>query len=191
VHRLDKDTSGVIIAAKDLEAQAFLAAQFKDRLARKEYLAFTKGVPAPPQGRISDRLGRDKRDRKRFARVEEGGKAAVTDYRVLASWGGEGGRGDGYALVSLRPRTGRTHQLRVHMSCLGSPILGDPIYGRRDARFPDAALMLHARRLMIILPDRKEPSAFEAPAPARFRALERELKAAFGMGRRPGAASSA
>lgn len=182
VHRLDKDTSGVIIAAKDLEAQAFLASQFKDRLARKEYLAITRGLPSPASGRISDRLGRDKRDRKRFARVESGGKAAVTDYRVVASWGAdaEGARGDAYALVSLRPRTGRTHQLRVHMAGLGAPILGDPIYGRRDPRFPEAALMLHARRLRIALPGGKGEAAFAAPVPERFRAVARALNAAFG-----------
>jgi 23S rRNA pseudouridine1911/1915/1917 synthase len=174
VHRLDKDTSGVIIAAKDLAAQAFLAAQFKDRLAKKEYLAITRGLPSPASGRISDRLGRDKRDRKRFARVESGGKAAVTDYRVVAVWGAS------YALVSLRPRTGRTHQLRVHMAGLGTPILGDPIYGRRDPRFPEAALMLHARRLRIALPGGKGEAEFAAPVPERFRALARALNAAFG-----------
>jgi 23S rRNA pseudouridine1911/1915/1917 synthase len=182
VHRLDKDTSGVIIAAKDLEAQAFLASQFKDRLAKKEYLAITRGLPSPASGRISDRLGRDKRDRKRFARVESGGKAAITDYRVVAAWGAgaEGARGEAYALVSLRPRTGRTHQLRVHMAALGTPILGDPIYGRRDPRFPEAALMLHARRLRIALPGGKGEADFDAPVPERFRAVARELSAAFG-----------
>jgi len=186
VHRLDKDTSGVIIAAKDFEAQAFLAAQFKDRLVRKEYLAVTRGIPAPEAGRIADRLGRDRHDRKRFARVEAGGKAAVTDYRVVVAWGGAdtGARGDAYALVSLRPRTGRTHQLRVHMAALGTPILGDPIYGRRDTRFPDATLMLHARRLKIALPGRDELSVFTAPVPLRFHALARALDAAFGKGRR-------
>jgi 23S rRNA pseudouridine1911/1915/1917 synthase len=180
VHRLDKDTSGVIIAAKDLEAQAFLAAQFKDRLTKKEYLAITRGIPEPTSGRIADRLGRDKRDRKRFARVESGGKAAVTDYRVLAVWG------DSYALVSLRPRTGRTHQLRVHMSGLRAPILGDPIYGRRDPRFPDMTLMLHARRLRISLPDGGSEVEFAAPVPDRFKAVVKALNAAFGPGIRPG-----
>jgi 23S rRNA pseudouridine1911/1915/1917 synthase len=184
VHRLDKDTSGVIVAAKDLEAQAFLAAQFKDRLTKKEYLAVTKGVPDPRSGRIADRLGRDKRDRKRFARVESGGKAAVTDYRVIAAWG------DSYALVALRPRTGRTHQLRVHMSGHGAPILGDPIYGRRDPRFPDATLMLHARRLRIALPDGGGEVEFTAPVPERFKAAVRALNAAFGPGTRLGPSAS-
>lgn len=171
VHRLDKDTSGVIIVAKDLDAQTFLASQFKDRLTRKEYIAILRGLPSPASGRISDRLGRDRRDRKRFTRVSEGGKVAVTDYRVLAYWT-ETGRPDAgreaYSLVSLRPKTGRTHQLRVHMAGLGTPILGDPIYGRRDARFPDATLMLHAHRLKIKLPGQEEAVLFTAPVPERI-----------------------
>jgi 23S rRNA pseudouridine1911/1915/1917 synthase len=185
VHRLDKDTSGVIIAAKDLEAQVFLAEQFKERLARKEYLAIVHGKRLPPSGRIADRLGRDRRDRKRFASVAEGGKAAVTEYRVLSSWAVAANGGDGYALVSLRPRTGRTHQLRVHMAGLGAPILGDPIYGRRDDRFPLATLMLHAFRLRIRLPGMAESSLFKAPVPGRFKEMYLALNAAFGPCRKP------
>jgi 23S rRNA pseudouridine1911/1915/1917 synthase len=184
VHRLDKETSGVIIAAKDAEAQAFLAAQFKDRTTRKEYLAITRGVPRPPEGRIENRLGRDPRDRKRFAAVAQApaaieaggpGKLAVTDYRVLRAWGG-------YALVSLRPKTGRTHQLRVHLAGLGCPILGDPIYGKADPGFPGASLMLHAFRLRIRLPGAAEASLFKAPLPARFRRLMAHLEARWGHG---------
>ncbi len=186
VHRLDKDTSGVIIAAKDLEAQVFLATQFKDRRVRKEYLALVRGVPSPPIGRISDRLGRDKRDRKRFARVDQGGKTAVTDYHVLRVWKeARDARGSSYALVSLRPRTGRTHQLRVHMAGLGSPILGDPLYGRHDPFFPEATLMLHARRLAITLPGAEGSTVFEAAVPERFRVLIRKLTQIFGEAIRP------
>lgn len=173
VHRLDKDTSGIIIAAKDAEAQAFLAAQFKERLTRKEYVAVTKGIPKPASGRIENCLGRDPRERKRFAAVEEGGKSAVTEYRVLAVFGA-------YALVSLKPRTGRTHQLRVHLAGLGTPILGDPIYGRKDGEFPDATLMLHALRLKIRLPGQAEPRLFKAPPPYRFKALLAELERRYG-----------
>jgi 23S rRNA pseudouridine1911/1915/1917 synthase len=179
VHRLDKDTSGVIVAAMDLEAQVFLADQFKERSARKEYLAVTQGIPSPASGRIANRLGRDNRDRKRFAALAEGGKVAVTDYRVLAAWKSPS---PGYSLVSLRPKTGRTHQLRVHMAGLGAPILGDPIYGRRDGRFPGASLMLHAHRLKIVLPGGSEPSAFKAPLPSRFKETLDALVAAFGPG---------
>ena len=185
VHRLDKDTSGVIIAAKDLEAQVILAEQFKGRLARKEYLAIVRGKRLPASGRIADRLGRDRRDRKRFASVAEGGKAAITEYRVLSSWATAANSGDCYALVSLRPRTGRTHQLRVHMAGLGAPILGDPIYGRKDDRFPGAMLMLHAYRLRIRLPGKEESSLFKAPVPARFKEMVAALNAVFGPGLRP------
>lgn len=202
VHRLDKDTSGLIVAAKDAEAQAFLAAQFRERTARKEYLAITRGVPVPAVGRIENRLARDRKDRKRFAALpEEGpaergsatrgraagdtasgrptrnptpaGKAALTEWRVLSTFGD-------YALVSLRPRTGRTHQLRVHLAGLGTPILGDPIYGTRDPRFPGATLMLHAWRLRITLPGRTEATLFRAPPPERFRALLALLEERFG-----------
>jgi 23S rRNA pseudouridine1911/1915/1917 synthase len=181
VHRLDKDTSGVIIAAKDLETQVFLASQFKDRRVRKVYLALTRGVPSPQSGRISDRLGRDRRDRKRFSRVEQGGKTAVTDYRVLRVWREKRERGgSSYALVVLRPKTGRTHQLRVHMAGLGSPILGDPIYGKRDPLFPEATLMLHAWRLRILVPGAEAPMVFQAPVPGRFRVLTKRLTMLFG-----------
>jgi 23S rRNA pseudouridine1911/1915/1917 synthase len=195
VHRLDKDTSGVIIAAKDLEAQVCLAEQFKERQARKEYIAIVRGRPIPSAGRISDRLGRDKRDRKRFVAVAEGGKAAVTDYRVLAYWAGatSGGarRGESYALVSLRPKTGRTHQLRVHMAGFGTPILGDPIYGRDDGRFPEARLMLHAYRLRITLPEATRPAVFKAPVPQRFKETLLALAKAFGRGSMPARARPA
>jgi 23S rRNA pseudouridine1911/1915/1917 synthase len=188
VHRLDKDTSGGIVAAKDLEAQVFLAEQFKERAVRKEYLAILRGIPEPRSGRIADRLGRDRRDRKRFASVAEGGRQAITDYRVLASWAGStygsSRRPESYSLVSLRPRTGRTHQLRVHMSGFGTPILGDPIYGtsRLEGRFRDATLMLHAYRLRITLPGADRPAVFRAPLPARLKNVLLALAEAFGRG---------
>jgi 23S rRNA pseudouridine1911/1915/1917 synthase len=174
VHRLDKDTSGVIIAAKDAEAQAYLASQFKERTTRKEYLAITKGIPEPPSGRLDNHLGRDRRDRKRFAVVDGvEGKQAVTEYRVLARYGS-------YALVSMRPRTGRTHQLRVHLASLGTPIVGDPIYGKPDRDLPGASLMLHAYRLRILLPGQEEASLFKAPLPTRFRRLLGLLERRYG-----------
>lgn len=165
VHRLDKDTSGLIIAAGTAAAQDFLAAQFRDRSARKLYLAITQGRPREDRGRVDGWLARDPRDRKRFAPSAEGvGKRAVSDWKVLGSAGG-------YALLALSPKTGRTHQLRVHCKQLGCPILGDPIYGRKDSRFLRASLMLHAWRLAIRLPGREEPSRFEAPLPERFKTI--------------------
>jgi 23S rRNA pseudouridine1911/1915/1917 synthase len=173
VHRLDKDTSGVIIAAKDSEAQAWLSSQFKDRSVRKEYLAITKGVPVGLGGHIENRLARDHRDRRKFAETESGGRVAISDWRALAIFGD-------YALLCLRPRTGRTHQLRVHLAGLGTPILGDPIYGKRDSRYPDLSLKLHAWKLAIRLPGAREATIFSSAPPPAFLALLRVLEAAYG-----------
>jgi 23S rRNA pseudouridine1911/1915/1917 synthase len=161
VHRLDKDTSGVLIAAWDEEALAFLAEQFQKRLARKSYAAIVRGVPGEREGRIETLICRDPGDRKRFAVSGVRGKPALTWYRVIRSYGS-------HSLLLLRPRTGRTHQLRVHLRHLGHPILGDPLYGSPDPRFPQATLMLHARKLSLILPGRLEQSEFTAPLPRRF-----------------------
>jgi 23S rRNA pseudouridine1911/1915/1917 synthase len=169
VHRLDKDTSGVIIAAYDEETLAFLADQFKSRRTRKTYLAIVQGAPKDDSGTVSTLLGRDPRDRKRFAVVERAGKPALTRYKVLERY-------RGYALVALRPKTGRTHQLRVHLKHLGCPILGDPVYARPDRNFPRATLMLHAFRLKIVLPGERERRSFTAPMPERFRELIRKLR---------------
>ena len=175
VHRLDKETSGILIAAKNPEAHAFLARQFHDRTVRKRYLALAMGVPSPREGLVEDRIARDPRHRKRFASVASGGRLAATRYRVLRSF--EAGKPPSrYSLVLLAPRTGRTHQLRVHLKGLGTPILGDSLYGRRDARFADAGLMLHARSLSIVLPGESAPRTFTAPIPERFRAVVRELQ---------------
>ena len=162
VHRLDKDTSGVIIASYDDAALAFLADQFKARTVRKTYAALVRGIPREKTGLVKTRIVRDSRDRKRFAVSTDRGKSALTRYRVIRSWGA-------WSLLALRPRTGRTHQLRVHLRHLGCPILGDSVYGLPDRQFPKATLMLHARTLAITLPGRDTPSLFKAPLPARFR----------------------
>jgi 23S rRNA pseudouridine1911/1915/1917 synthase len=162
VHRLDKDTSGVIIASYDEAALAFLADQFKARTVKKTYAAIVRGIPREKTGVVETRIARDSRDRKRFAVSADRGKAALTRYRVIRSWGA-------YSLLALRPRTGRTHQLRVHLRHLGCPILGDRVYGVPDKRFPRATLMLHARTLAITLPGRDAPGLFKAPLPERFR----------------------
>jgi 23S rRNA pseudouridine1911/1915/1917 synthase len=167
VHRLDKDTSGVIIAAWDDETLAFLAEQFKNRRVKKNYIALIPGSLPADEGRVETFISRDSRDRKRFA-VSGKGRLAITRYRVLRSWGS-------HSLLLLRPQTGRTHQLRVHLRHLGHPITGDPVYGRPDALFPGCGLMLHARCLSIILPDCPEPRTFKAPLPERFRRAMKKL----------------
>jgi 23S rRNA pseudouridine1911/1915/1917 synthase len=173
VHRLDKDTSGIIIAAKDAVSQAFLSRQFQDRKVGKEYLAITYAPLPASSGRMENQLGRDPRDRKRFAVLPQGGKVAITDWKVLAAYGP-------YRVVALRLHTGRTHQIRVHLKALGCPILGDPLYGRRDPRFPDATLMLHSRRLRILLPGHDEPSMFKSALPERFHRVLEALEEEFG-----------
>ncbi|MFA6504518.1 MAG: RluA family pseudouridine synthase [Treponemataceae bacterium] len=169
VHRLDKDTSGVIIAAYDDKTLAFLADQFKARTTRKTYIAVVTGSPPEDRGLVSTLIARDRADRKRFTVSPALGKSAITQYRVLK-------RFKGYAFVVLHPKTGRTHQLRVHLRHLGCPILGDPIYGGKDPLFPKATLMLHAYRLALCLPGSETPSVFTAPVPERFRKVLRILR---------------
>jgi 23S rRNA pseudouridine1911/1915/1917 synthase len=152
----------VIIVSYDDEALAFLADQFKERTVKKTYAAIVRSCPREASGVVETRIARDSRDRKRFAVSVDRGKSALTRYRVIRSWGA-------YSLLALRPRTGRTHQLRVHLRHLGCPILGDDVYGIPDKRFPRATLMLHARTLSITLPGRDSPSLFKAPLPERFR----------------------
>jgi 23S rRNA pseudouridine1911/1915/1917 synthase len=164
VHRLDKDTSGVIITAKNPAAHERLARQFHDRKVRKLYLAIVRGGPRGDSGRVDDRLARSRADRQRFVPVASGGRRAVTDWRVLRRW-------DACSLVLLAPRTGRTHQIRVHLRHLGCPVLGDPLYGGADPRFPGATLMLHAWRLRIVVPGEASAREFRAPLPDRFKSL--------------------
>ncbi|MGA2976023.1 MAG: RluA family pseudouridine synthase [Spirochaetia bacterium] len=172
VHRLDKETSGVIIAAKNARAHEQLAVQFKNRTVRKRYVAVVQGAMPAREGRIEARLARDPRNRKRFACVIEGGRTALTRYRTVRTFAA--GK-DSYSLVLLAPSTGRTHQLRVHLRHLSAPILGDPLYGRSDGRFPDATLMLHARSLSIRLPGEAQARTFVSPLPERIRAVLGQL----------------
>lgn len=162
VHRLDKDTSGVIITAKSPESLEFLSEQFRDKTNEKFYLAIVRGYPPKRRGHIETYISRHPVDRKRFTAHERDGKWASTEYRVLRHW-------DKYSLMLLKLNTGRTHQLRVHMVHIGCPIVGDPIYGRKDNNFPDATLMLHAWKLKIRLPGEEDLRLFKAPIPLRFK----------------------
>jgi 23S rRNA pseudouridine1911/1915/1917 synthase len=169
VHRLDKDTSGVIIAAYDDEALDYLARQFKQRQTKKTYAAIIKGILPQTKGKIDTYIARDPRDRKKFAVHESKGKKSLTYYKVIKEW-------KGYSLVLLRPKTGRTHQLRVHLKHLGHPILGDPLYGGADPKFPGLTLMLHAKRLSISLPPDGIRMSFKSPLPQRFKKLIKILE---------------
>lgn len=169
VHRLDKDTSGVLITAKTPEALEFLSAQFRDRSTEKTYLAVLKGSPKTESGLVEGFIGRDPKNRQKFAVVGPSqGKPAVTAWFVEA-------RVPGYTLIRFRPHTGRTHQLRVHSLWLGAPILGDPIYARTDPKCPHAPLMLHAAQLAIELPGGKGRMVFKAPLPEDFRKVLSDL----------------
>ncbi len=180
VHRLDKETSGVMIVAKNPAAHALLSAQFKSRDTRKRYLAVLQGRLATAAGTVEARIVRDPRRPTRFTWSQSRGRPAVTRYRALGSYTApdpaRGGQLREYSLVSLRPRTGRTHQLRVHMRSLGTPVLGDPLYGRPDPVLPHATLMLHAHRLTIRLPGEEVARTFTARVPSRFREVLRSLQ---------------
>ncbi|MDR2101252.1 MAG: RluA family pseudouridine synthase [Treponema sp.] len=169
VHRLDKDTSGVIIAAYDDEALTFLAEQFKNRRVKKRYAALVRGTPPERTGTVETLLCRDSRDRKKFTVSREWGKAALTRYRVIRSWGA-------YSLLYIAPKTGRTHQIRVHLRYLGCPLIGDPLYGSPDPRFPGASLMLHSKSLTLVLPGRGERETFKTALPLRFTATIKALE---------------
>jgi len=172
VHRLDKETSGIIIAAYNEETHAFLSQQFKERKTRKNYIAIVCGMPKEKKGRIETFIARDPKNRKRFA-VSPNGRTALTFYKVIKNW-------QNYSLLLLRPKTGRTHQLRVHLKYIGCPILGDAVYGHSDNRFPEASLMLHSKSLAITLPDETEPRIFSSPVPERFLAVMKKLDNAAG-----------
>ncbi len=168
VHRLDKETSGVIVFAKSPHAHLALTRQFAQRRVRKRYLAVVDGRPPEPGGTVDLPIGRDDRDRTRFA-VAARGRPAITRYRLL------GGLADGRSLLLLAPVTGRTHQLRVHLAALGCPVAGDMVYGRgrrsqQPSMFLQSSMLLHSASLRLRLPGSEEPRRFRAPLPERFRA---------------------
>ena len=169
VHRLDKDTSGVIIIAKNAQTHEFLSKQFRDKITRKTYVAIVRGRLPKKYDIIDTYMVRDRQNRKKFT-VPAGqkGKQAITEYQVEREY-------EKYTLCRLFPHTGRTHQLRVHMQFLNNPILGDPVYSRKDGRFPDATLMLHAESLEIFIPGVEEKMKFCAPVPQRFRDILEQL----------------
>ncbi len=153
VHRLDRDTSGVIVVAKNDAAHNALARQLKDRDVEKTYIALVEGTPRPTKGTIDAPIARDPRNRQRMT-VLEGGRDAVTSYEVVE-------RFRGAALLEARPKTGRTHQIRVHLAAIGHPIVGDRVYGKPSPLVPRQ--FLHAARLAFTHPGIGERVEFEAP----------------------------
>lgn len=160
VHRLDKDTSGVIVVAKHDEAHTTLSDMFKEKTLEKTYVCIAKGIFKDKSGRIGTLIGRDSRDRKKMAVVTENGKIAISNYEVLDE-------SKNYSLVKVRIETGRTHQIRVHMKSLNHPILGDATYGNSTDGI--ARQMLHAYRLKFTHPISKKEMVVTAPIPEDFK----------------------
>ncbi|MGD9118006.1 MAG: RluA family pseudouridine synthase [Dehalococcoidia bacterium] len=164
VHRLDKDTSGVMLVAKNQVAQANLSKQFKSHSVTKAYLALVKGKLEPESGIIEADIGRDPKNRKKMAVVAEG-REARTEYRVIKYIGG-------YTLLEIMPETGRTHQIRVHLAAIGFPVVGDKVYGVKSKYL--TRQFLHACRLGFKLPSSGEYMEFESDLPPD---LEQALEA--------------
>lgn len=154
VHRLDRDTSGLLIGARNDETASLLGRQFSDRKVKKTYYAVVEGTPKQPEALIDLPIGRNPKEPSSF-RVDPSGKAAQTYYKVI-------GQAHGRSLVELRPTTGRTHQLRVHMAHIGTPIVGDRVYGK-----PADRLYLHAAQLEITIPT-SDRRIFTAALPIEF-----------------------
>lgn len=170
VHRLDKETSGLILMAKNERAHRWLQDQFRLRKVNKTYLALVDGKPPTPSGRVETHIGRDPRQRKKMAIVSERkGREAVSEYLTVEEF-------QKHTLLEFHPHTGRTHQIRLHCLFLNCPIAGDEIYGRKKSTIGIGRHFLHAYRLQIMLPDEKEPKTFEAPLPEELETVLKNLR---------------
>lgn len=169
VHRLDKDTSGVMIAAKNDAAHRSLAEQIQQKTAKRVYWAILTGNIAEEEGVIHGAIGRNPKDRQKMAVVRENGKDATTNFRVLERFGA-------YTLVECRLMTGRTHQIRVHMAYIGHPVVGDPKYGAKKCPFSIEGQALHSKTLMFTHPRTGERMEFEAPLPEDMQMILDELR---------------
>ena len=170
VHRLDKETSGVMIVARRQAAYEWLVRQFKSRKVQKSYLALLDGTPPTPTGRIETRIGRDEKIRQRMAvTYGEKGRKAVTEYFTRKNFAN-------HTLVEADLLTGRTHQIRVHMAFIGCPVVGDRVYGRRKPSLDLERFFLHASGLSIRLLGEKEERRFEAPLPQDLQHVLEQLE---------------
>ena len=156
VHRLDRDTSGLLVAARSAEAYRRLSAMVKQRAIERTYLALVKGKPDSRHGRIEAAIGRGRTDPTRISLDTDTPRSATTHFELVRSW-------PGYSLLEVRLETGRTHQIRVHLAALGLPVVGDPTYGVRDPRL--GRQFLHASRLAFAHPFTDEPIEAHAPLP--------------------------
>lgn len=170
VHRLDKDTSGLILLAKNDTAQNELQAQFKKREVGKTYLALVDGGPPTPAGRIEAPIGRDPGHRKKMKVLSPGkGREAISIFHTLESF-------PRHTLLEVNPKTGRTHQIRVHLAFLGCPVVGDRDYGQRKPTLPVERMFLHAAALTFTLPGDDQARSFEAPLPSDLKMVLDQLR---------------
>lgn len=169
VHRIDKDTSGLIMAAKNDMAHLHLAAQLKAHTVHRKYIALVQGNLAHDQGTVDAPIGRDPKDRKLFTVTDVNSKHAVTHFSVMERFGD-------CTLVELKLETGRTHQIRVHMKFIGHPLVGDPAYGRSKGITMEGGQALHAAELGFVHPRTEEYLQFEASLPADMDALLESLR---------------
>lgn len=170
VHRLDKDTSGLILIAKNDHAHRWLQDQFRLRKVNKVYLALVDGFPPTPEGRIEAAIARDPSKRKRMGVVAAGrGRESITEYQTRETFAA-------HTLIEAHPYTGRTHQIRLHLAFLGTPIVGDTVYGRRKPTLPISRQFLHAASLTVQLPGESVPRTFSAPLPDELSRLLDSLR---------------
>ena len=170
VHRLDKETSGLILLAKNDRAHHWLQDQFRLRQVEKTYLALVDGAPPTPSGRVEAAIGRDPSHRKQMAVLPPGkGRESASEYKTLEKF-------RHHTLLEFRPHTGRTHQIRLHCAFLGCPIVGDKVYGRKSPTMEIKRHFLHAAKLKIVLPGEKQPRTFEAPLPAELEDVLEKLR---------------
>lgn len=163
VHRLDKETSGLIVLAKNDQAHNWLQDQFRLRKVEKTYLALVDGKPPTPTGRVEASIGRDPSQRKKMAIVpDRKGREAISEYKTVESF-------SKHTLLEFHPLTGRTHQIRLHCAFLKCPIVGDGVYGHKNPSLKIGRHFLHAYRLKITLPGEKQPRLFEAELPEELK----------------------
>ncbi len=170
VHRLDKDTSGLIVVAKNDRSHHWLQEQFKSRKVKKTYLALVDGKPPTPAGRVETPIGRNTTHRKLMAVVPlEKGREAVSEFRTLENF-------PTHTLLEIHPLTGRTHQIRVHLAFLGCPVTADRVYGKRKSSVELGRHFLHAYQLQITLPDEEHARVFTAPLPQDLQQVLDDLR---------------
>jgi 23S rRNA pseudouridine1911/1915/1917 synthase len=170
VHRLDKQTSGLIVLAKNDKALLWLQDQFRLRKVEKTYLALVDGKPPTPSGRVEAAIGRDPSHRKKMSIMPEGrGREAISEYKTLEVF-------SNHTLLEFHPLTGRTHQIRLHCAFLGCPIAGDEIYGKKKPSINIGRHFLHAKKLIITLPGENHKRIFEIPLPVELEEILIELR---------------